>query len=534
MVLRTQPGALRPLWALAYEAIARAVVAYVGRGAGVAGFYVRGGMAEGDVLYGVSDIDLVAVVRGDPARPGARRRALKARWLRLGRRLAVLGDFVELAVYEQADLADAARSPTLLHGLEADGSGIGSAAYFGPAARPDEGGVRERPGIGVPVRGWRRLAGSELRPAPPTVDAQRRRIAVWLEFQRWWGFAARACGVAPGPRSAHLCFKLVAEPLRAWLWLTDGEVTPNRVAALELARERLPEEGQAIETALALGRRLHRSPAPPFEEVVPALLRMTGRAAERLISEAAPAGTREVRLDWGGQGELALESSEVTGPLLPLVDWRALVVVPAAPDETFFLVPGDPADPRALGRWAAASARGPYPVLRSGDLLVLPSVDLWRRGMLRAVVSPLSDPVSTALARGQTSARFPELRGWSVGDWARRAVAEHRGWLAGTSEAAPLRALWMVFSAARAGLLLESVESGEPNLPLTVQATADRLADLVPERAPAIERAVESYLELRTGEGAMPPRVLGDLEEAVRKLPAYREGAPDFAPARFA
>jgi hypothetical protein len=115
-----------------------------------------------------------------------------------------------------------------------------------------------------------------------------------------------------------------------------------------------------------------------------------------------------------------------------------------------------------------------------------------------------TDPVSFALAGARSQARFPRLAGWSARDWARRAVAEHRVWLSapdarlnghtwiapppppgGSGHATRNRLL----SAARAGLFLESVERGEPELLLALDAAADRLG-VEPEDIGGLRRAV--------------------------------------------
>ena len=214
-------------------------------------------------------------------------------------------------------------------------------------------------------------------------------------------------------------------------------------------------------------------------------------------------------------------------PPLPLVDWRALVVVPAMPDETFMPVGGYAGDADTFAATAAASAVGTYPVLTGDGVMVQPSADPWRRGMLRAVQSPLTDPVSFALARGETTALYPRVGGWSVHDVARRAVAEHRGFLAGPGRhpIGAFRAFAMLFTAARAALLHESLAAERPELLLTVSAVAGRLADRAGPRRAAVEAAHEAYRAGRLLEDAPARDLVAPLSEVVRDLPAYTPAA---------
>ena len=135
---------------------------------------------------------------------------------------------------------------------------------------------------------------------------------------------------------------------------------------------------------------------------------------------------------------------EAEPELLPLTDWRARAVPsPFEPDECFALLPGDPAEPRTLGAAATAGSAGPYPALRSGELLVIASRG-WMRSRLRTAQCAVTDPVSFALLAGREVADFPDAPGWSIRDSAERAVVEHRGWLeerprvAGQGARAPL------------------------------------------------------------------------------------------------
>jgi hypothetical protein len=112
-------------------------------------------------------------------------------------------------------------------------------------------------------------------------------------------------------------------------------------------------------------------------------------------------------------------------------------------------------------------------------------------------------------------------------------VAEHRAWLGtggGTGEASE-EALGLLFTAARAGLLLQSLGSAEPELALTVAAVAERLGAGGGAARSVSESSYEAYLACRSDGGSPPTDVLADLRKCVLALPAYRHTAATVAAA---
>jgi hypothetical protein len=254
---------------------------------------------------------------------------------------------------------------------------------------------------------------------------------------------------------------------------------------------------------------------------------MSTKIARRLSLEVEDEGSTEVTL-LGSDGPVV--SAATAGQLHPLADWRALVW-PSVPDETFRLVDGEATDPHTLAANCAADV-GPFPVLRADDLLVLPLIN---RGTLRSLQCRLTDPVSFALADDKSTASFPDVPGWCAEDWARRAVAEHRAWLEARRddaaltirewpdpearrEPAPVRSLGRLFGAARAGLFLESVRNGAPQLSLTVSATSDLLGD-------EAVVAYEEYRVARLGGPVPSARTIAALRERVVRLAPYSRSA---------
>jgi hypothetical protein len=473
--------------------------------------YVRAGV--GDFVFGLSDIDLALVV---PDR--AARRRVVARWHRLYGSRPWLRDIFDVAVYDDAVLADAAAASTFTYDLD---RAEPRAAYFGTAPLHDESSLRERPRLYGPTSDWRPLRGVDRRPVVPEQTAQERRIAAWLELQTWWRYAFEACVDPAGPRKSHLCVKLVAEPARILLWLVHRERLDRREDVLWRAIEVFPDEEHTFRDALALEAALPRRPVAPFEAFLPHLVRLSGRIADRLADEVRVDGTQRVLLVGKDTPVAVAGSGEVVSPL---ADWRA-VVWPSLPDETFTHLVDDPSDPRAL---AEATRRGgeQYPVLRHADVLVLPAAR--GRSELRAVHCRLTDPVTFALLDNVSGAEFPNAAGWSARDWARRAVAEHRAWLCDGRDRAeptlrewpdaearrvepPVRALGRLFTAARAALFLGSDAS---ELALTAFAVAELLDE---------QETFEEYGAARRGEVPASARTVDAFRARVLRL--YAEPA---------
>ena len=543
-MVRTERGPLRAVWAALYAAVTRAVTAYLSRGRRGAAAYVARSIAMDDPVYGVSDIDLVVVVPDDRRCRGDDSARLRRRWQRLRRAIPPLGELLpDVAFYEDQELAEAMAGSVLTYGLDRGGRSPRDRPAFRGSAPVDEFGLRSRPGVYGATRDWRLVRGPDRRPLARALSRQDRRIAAWQELQFWWSFAFGLANDPARPRSASLCVKLVAEPARVWLALVDSAVIPRRRDVLRRAVVRLPEEEEAIRRALELHDRLGRSPPPPLAETLPAFVRLTARVAGRLREELRDEAQTPVRLV-GGDGPLVLPAGNggldplerERARVLPLVDWRALAN-PVLPDEAFRVVAGDPGCAEHLARAARAGRSGPYHGLIGAGLLVLPAPGVWDRCYLRAVQCQPTDPVSFALVDGSETAAFHDVPGWCARDWARRAVAEHRAELSGhpgrcaqrphwaevEAAAPPVRAVAKLLTAARAGLFLERVEAGDPELPLTAAAVAARLSERSSGARAVAESTLEQYRAGLAGASGPPDRTVAALRKLVAALPAYAE-----------
>ena len=283
----------------------------------------------------------------------------------------------------------------------------------------------------------------------------------------------------------------------------------------------MPEEESALRRALALHDALGDSPDPPLADALQALTRLSARIADRLCDQLHDEPATDVLL---GDERRRLQVAPAAAGRL------AGAGAPPARRRGVRAAARRPGDPATL---AAAARRlpGPYPALRTDGLMVFPAAPWWRT-RLRAVQCAPTDPVSFALADGNRAARFPAVRGWSAEDVARRAVAEHRAWLAG--EPAPWmgdgspsgngHALGMLFTAARAALFHESIHTDCPQLALTVAETARQVALRSPSARGLVEEAMGRYGEFALDGRQPPTEVVGAMHRLVLALPSYADG----------
>jgi hypothetical protein len=514
---------------------ARAAAAYLRRGRPRTAVYLTRGAAAGDLVPGISDLDLVVVLDDDPAgRLGAHQRA-KHRWQRLtGALPPVVSVTATIAAYEQWELEEASSASILTYGLDAAGSSPAAAqgAMFGRRPPNDEAELGARPGLKGPMSDWRLLAGPERRPSRPTPDRQQQLIGGWLELQFWWRNAFHVCTRPERPSAPYACVKMVSEPLRILLALRGEDPPAQRADVLAKAAAVFPEHRTLCSDAQRLLQMLSRSPQAPLGRFLPELARLSEQIASLIGEELSVHGSIEVEL---------LTAGARGGPdaALPLADWRA-VVIPSRPDEVLLPVEIELAEPASIVEVARATSTDPQPVVRHGSLMIMPIADPWPLGLLRSLQAHFSDPVSAALLDGNESAVFPDVAGWSAGDWAARAVAEHAAWLrrgpdqalqaptqrewidgAGEILTSEARALAKLLTATRAALFLESIGSNQPRLALTLEAAVAELTRSGADENGIGAEALSAYAAARNGAGSPPVELAHRFDALVRSLPAY-------------
>ena len=167
-MLRTGATPLRALWAAAYEIVTRAAVMCIRRQNRNASVYLKGSFASGEPVYGISDVDLVVVIPGDPSRPGSAQLDARERWKKLCRRIPLFGSVIQHAwFYERDDLEKSTSTTCLTYGLARGKSSDDSAAFMGTHALYDHMGLQTHPTLYGARGEWRHISGSGAGQALP-------------------------------------------------------------------------------------------------------------------------------------------------------------------------------------------------------------------------------------------------------------------------------------------------------------------------------------------------------------------------------
>jgi hypothetical protein len=457
-IVRAGSGRLRAVCLRLQLLVGRLTVAMLRPPRG-SSLYAVGSFADGDPVPGLSDLDLVVIMAGDPSAPGGQRARVRLRRRALRRRVPWLLRHVDVRLTEQAELCAAtSSSPTIDPPVDPP-----------PLALADEAERDEllqlvRPGPFGPAAGWRLLAGRPRLPSARPLRPEHRHVPVWLELETLWRHAWHLARDPRGPYAPLLASKLVSDSAIAWLWLALGECWSGRDAALRRALEVAPRHERFLQAALTARARLGRGDAPDVASGLGGLAAFSADVAKLIAERGASDGGVDVKLV-GDVGE----------GRIPLVDWRGLAV-PASLDDHAERMEGDPRDPTTLGGTLTPGAD--WPLLRHGDLVVLPTVEpthpkrpfVRSRPVLRSVKCPAADPAIFALLDECRTARFTGLAGWAAVDTARRAVQEHRAW-----RRAGGRGRAGLLSGARAGLFAASLEAGDPWLALDERAVLEAL-----------------------------------------------------------
>ena len=533
-MLRTAYTPLSAVWALTYRSVMRAAVAWLRRQHRDASIYLKGSFATREEVYGISDVDLVVILPVGASAKGSAQLTARESWKQICRRFPLFRLVIQHCwFYEEDDLRKSLGASCLTYGLAPSGDGERDdrPAFLGKHPLHDHMGLQTHPILYGAHDEWRVLSGTDRLPRVGSYDAQSRRIAAWLDLQYWWRHAFQACADPTRDHVPLSCVKLLAEPVRLWLWVDRNEKVATREAALRRGLTEMPAERDALQLGLNLLKALPNSPRPPLSEVIAALLRQTERLALLMNAAADAAGCVDVKLI--GREEVARSTGAVSGELLPLADWRARAV-PSMPDEAMMLIEANAVNPAFLAATANADNGDTVPAFRYNSILFMPTTNP-ERGILRAVQCEPTDPVSMALADGRAVARFPELAGWSAVHCARRAVAEHRAWLSADGGAYPphgwvgmqsaysepsMRTMGLLFTAARAALFLESIDEGRPELAVTVAGVADCLVARDSSCSDVVHSALHHFRASRAIESADPNHVAAMLD-VVRNLSAY-------------
>lgn len=260
LVIRTSFFPLVHLYGAAYALSVKVAALLLRRVDGVAAIYLRRGLAKGEAVYGLSDIDLSVIVEdGDGERNDAKEK-VRTVYDRLARFIPLFGDGdMELGVYSVAEVSR----------LYED--------YGFNKYRFHEG-----------RHTWRLLFGRDVVRSLPQPGESDLRRAAGEELKKWWGLVGLDLFGDACRRlfeSRYLWYKAIAEASKVYLHVCHGVTLRGREEALDRVGGGLsPSERQLVDRVRGYLKHLAAEEDVPREELM------------RLFVSLAAASFREIDL----------------------------------------------------------------------------------------------------------------------------------------------------------------------------------------------------------------------------------------------
>lgn len=184
---------------------------------GVRAIYLRRGLAKGEIVYGLSDIDLAVIVKDDGVKGQSTKKRVRAIYNNLSSLIPLFGSGdKELAVYSYSEFLNLFND-------------YGFYKY-----RFNEG-----------KHTWRLLYGEDLVKALPELEDTALYLPATEELKTWWALLnvelAPASGL-PLFRRKYLWYKAIAEASKIYLFVCQGKNVGSREAALTQVKSHLSRE----------------------------------------------------------------------------------------------------------------------------------------------------------------------------------------------------------------------------------------------------------------------------------------------------
>ena len=207
-----------------YELSVACATFWLRRVDGVLAIYLRRGLAKGEIVHGLSDIDLAVIVENDGVKGQAAEKRVRAIYNRLSRLIPLFGSGdKELGVYSHSAVLN----------------------LFN-----DYGFYRYRFNEGKQT--WKLLYGEDLLKALPELEDTALYLPATEELKTWWALLNVELALAsslPLFRRKYLWYKAIAEASKIYLFVCHGESVGGREAALVRVKDYL-----SLEQSLTIGK----------------------------------------------------------------------------------------------------------------------------------------------------------------------------------------------------------------------------------------------------------------------------------------
>jgi len=253
-VVRTSFFPLSYLYKAGYSLSVRITTLFLRRVDGVAAVYLRRGLAKGEIVYGLSDIDLSVIVEDRESGVEKVKEQVRSTYDTLSRFIPLLGaGDMELGVYSVAEFC----------GLYED--------YDFHKYRFDEG-----------RHTWRLLFGRDVVEDLPHLDDADLYLPAMEELKKWWALLSLEVLGGSDRRpfeSKYLWYKAIAEASKVYLRVCHGEVLRGRAEALDRVRTYVPsEDGRLIDRVREYLRHLIGGEDVPEDELTQLFVSLASRS----------------------------------------------------------------------------------------------------------------------------------------------------------------------------------------------------------------------------------------------------------------
>jgi predicted nucleotidyltransferase len=228
----------------------------LGRIQGVYSLYLRRGLARGEIVYGLSDIDLLIVINDEHSEATSHK--LKQKYKLLSRFIIFLGNADrELAIYSVSEFLQLYSDYDFYRGWFNEGKTT-----------------------------WKLLAGFDIVNSLPALNEIELKTAAIEEFKVWWSHITTeftSCNLTPLFKRKYLWYKAIADVVKAYLFILFGEIVRQREVALtEVSSYLLAEEKEYIDTVIYCRHHLTGREILPFDELLNLYLKMACQSFQEI------------------------------------------------------------------------------------------------------------------------------------------------------------------------------------------------------------------------------------------------------------
>jgi predicted nucleotidyltransferase len=269
LVINTSFPPLTYLYRKIYDLSVAVVTLLLRRVDGVLAIYLRRGVAKGEVVYGLSDIDLSIIVKDEDSEGQVAKERVRETYGKLSRVIPLFGQADrELGVYSTSEFSK----------LYAESD---SFKY-----RFDEG-----------KHTWRLLFGKDVLQYLPQLQDKELYLPATEELKVWWPLlsaeiASSEC-VRPMFHRKYLWYKAISETSKVYLFICHGERVHHREAALGKIREYLTyEQSRSIDKIQRYMRNLTSKEDLVLDDLMRLFIELTSKAFDEMERKVYEDGKR--------------------------------------------------------------------------------------------------------------------------------------------------------------------------------------------------------------------------------------------------